>query len=508
MGKSMRFPFVIFVVLMALAVMVSGCSSDDEQGASNEATQGENNATTGSNSEETKVEIDLYAKVELDKTNGPVREKVKVTVTDLIPNTPVSLLWDVQDGNYDLEGVYSFLGISYEHSTVELASGTSDADGKWVVDLEIPEGYGGDHTIMIMQNGKQVGQANFLVDTVFSIYPTSGPIGTEITIIGEGVGWREYGSIWHLNWDNNYMGMITAVTTNGKAVAKIRAAGDVGLHSLTFESGAHGLPYLNRTQSPINYVKTQVLYFEITSDEPAGDLTYVEPAPPSAADGGIFIPAPQNKDGVTVTLDKSEGIVGEPVVMTASGLPANTTFDLIWHTMVGNRVSGNGFGEQTSVLDQVTTDANGAFTYHFTVPDDLGGAPHLIDIALNEEVYGQTYLRILPSIYEITQTEAPVGTVINVTLKGVGWTEFDNIMLTTYDNVAVGYMCGFNSQGTVKFPIVAAGDPGWHIVDIYPGIYKGGKQMPNVYIKPQLTYYEDHPGTAIPAVRIGIKVTE
>ena len=62
---------------------------------------------------------------------------------------------------------------------------------------------------------------------------------------------------------------------------------------------------------------------------------------------------------------------------------------------------------------------------------------------------------------------------MTIHLKGVGWTDFDNIYVATYDNAYMGYACGFNSQGDVVINFTAAGAPGMHLIDFYPGIYQG-----------------------------------
>ncbi len=249
-----KYKLIIVVAMLSLvfAGLLSACSTTQNQ--SSPSTQGDSKApeqTATPPAEETKTaateekkeeEVILTARINLDKSNGPVRTVVNADVTKLTPNAPFSIMWDTQKGMYELDGIYGFVGLKYEFSETELVNTTSDADGKWSGEIHIPEGYGGDHVLTIVQDGKKVGQANFLVDAVFSISPPSGPIGTEITIVGEGLGWRDYGSIWHLNYDNSYFGMITAVSTNGKAVAKVRAAGEVGKHYLTFESAAHVFP--------------------------------------------------------------------------------------------------------------------------------------------------------------------------------------------------------------------------------------------------------------------------
>jgi hypothetical protein len=96
---------------------------------------------------------------------------------------------------------------------------------------------------------------------------------------------------------------------------------------------------------------------------------------------------------------------------------------------------------------------------------------------------------------------------VTIHLKGVGWTEYDNIYVATYDNAYMGYACGFNSQGDVVIHFTATGEPGEHLIDFYPGIYEGPSKEPQqLYRLPQLTYADDHPGNKIPALRFTFKV--
>ncbi len=116
---------------------------------------------------------------------------------------------------------------------------------------------------------------------------------------------------------------------------------------------------------------------------------------------------------------------------------------------------------------------------------------------------------IQTSIVSITPTAGPAGTTVTIHLKGVGWTEFDNIYTAVYDNAYMGYACGFNTQGDVVINFTAAGAPGVHLIDLYPGIYQGPKDFAQqLYRLPQLTYADDHPGNKIPAIHFAITVTE
>ncbi len=117
-------------------------------------------------------------------------------------------------------------------------------------------------------------------------------------------------------------------------------------------------------------------------------------------------------------------------------------------------------------------EADGRLDVPVTIPDDLGGLHALVLKAGDKEV-ARTYFVVETSIVSISPTSGPQGTQVTIHLKGVGWTEYDNIYVATYDNAYMGYACGFNSQGDVVVHFTATGAPGTHLIDLYPGIYKG-----------------------------------
>jgi hypothetical protein len=157
-------------------------------------------------------------------------------------------------------------------------------------------------------------------------------------------------------------------------------------------------------------------------------------------------------------------------------------------------------------LGAVTIDSNGNLDAPVTIPDDLGGL-HALVLRAGDEELARTYFVVETSIVSISPTSGPVGTPITIHLKGVGWTEYDNIYIATYDNAYMGYACGFNSQGDVVINLMASGAPGIHLIDLYPGIYEGPKEGQQLYRLPQLTYADDHPGNKIPALRFAFEVT-
>jgi hypothetical protein len=178
----------------------------------------------------------------------------------------------------------------------------------------------------------------------------------------------------------------------------------------------------------------------------------------------------------------------------------------VWQTSAGSRVSGLGFEPQEKVLGEVQVGSDGRFTWPIKIPDDLGGL-HGLELRSGDRMVAQAHFAIETSIVGMTPKSGPVGTPISIHLKGVGWTEYDNIYVATYDNAYMGYACGFNSQGDVVINFTASGEPGEHIIDLYPGIYQGPASEPQqLYRLPQLTYADDHPGNKIPALHFAFEV--
>jgi hypothetical protein len=179
---------------------------------------------------------------------------------------------------------------------------------------------------------------------------------------------------------------------------------------------------------------------------------------------------------------------------------------LIWGTQAGSRVTESGFAPKETELAKVKVDADGRFDIPVTIPDDLGGR-HILSVRSGDKTLAQTLFVVETSIVSISPTSGPAGTPVSIHLKGVGWTDFDNIYVVTYDNAYMGYACGFNSQGDVVVNFTAAGSPGMHLIDFYPGIYQGPPEGQQLYRLPQLTYADDHPGNKIPALRFAFEVT-
>jgi hypothetical protein len=140
------------------------------------------------------------------------------------------------------------------------------------------------------------------------------------------------------------------------------------------------------------------------------------------------------------------------------------------------------------------------------MPDTHGGE-HTLFVEIAGVSVAETIFNLTPSAVSIKPSSGPVGTIMDIELKGLGWTVTENNYYMVVDNAYLGYTCGFNNYGTVNDFLPMAGTPGWHYVDFYPGIYRG-TELGKIeqYRLPMLTY-TDHPGEQIPVFHFAYFIT-
>jgi hypothetical protein len=429
-----------------------------------------------------------------------VGSEVRVTAEGLPPGRKVDLLWHTVRGGWVIEDYYHFRGKKFTETTESLGQFAVDSDGRLDGRFRIPEDYGGVHELTVADNGVTLAQGGIEVGQTFELHPAEGPLGTPIELRVKGLGWRTMESTWVINWDNQEVGWVSATDTRGTAVARFRASGAVGDHHVRVYTGYMGQGYLNHEQAPNAYLPRPSFVFRVTPGNVAASA-YAEPYPKQP------VPAAEgSEENARISLTPTQGPVLTSASLRASGLPPNTAVSLIWGTWEGSRVSGNGFEAKETELTKLAVDADGKLETSLTIPDDLGGL-HSVSVRAGKETLARAYFVIETSIVSISPTSGPAGTPVTIHLKGVGWTEYDNIYVANYDNAYMGYVCGFNSRGDVVINFTAAGSPGVHLIDFYPGIYQGPEGSQQLYRLPQLTYADDHPGNRIPALRFAFEVT-
>ena len=425
---------------------------------------------------------------------------MQVRASGLPAGKRVELAWGTVTGGWVIEDYYHFRGKKYKESRSSLGTVAVDADGRLAARFVVPEDYGGVHEVLALLDGATVAQGAINVTQTFELTPASGPVGTAIELKVTGLGWRTMESTWVVNWDNRELGFVTAAGTRGSAVARFRAAGPHGDHTVKLLTGWQGLGYLNYEQSPVAALPRPQFTFRTTPGRVA-DVAYAEPYAPQP------IPKAEAPQRARVTISPAQGPVGTPAVLKGEGFAAGEKMKLVWETFAGSRVTEAGFTSEDREIGEITADATGRIEQTLPIPDDVGGL-HGIELRRDDEVAARAHFVVETSIVDISPRSGPAGTPVAIHLKGVGWTEYDNIYVATYDNAYMGYACGFNSHGDVVINFTAAGEPGPHIVDLYPGIYQGPPTEPQqLYRLPQLTYADDHPGNKIPALRFTFDVT-
>lgn len=439
----------------------------------------------------------------LNPAKGPGGTRVTVRGSGLPAGAALQLVWHTVRGSWVLSGADDevFQGRKFTPLSQVLSSVTTDAAGGFSAAFTVPEGFGFAHRVTLRQGGRTLDTSSFDVTPQLSVSPASGPLGTPIRVTLRGVGYQVFHNSWLLSYDNRFTGWMSSVTTGGTAVATIPATGGPGLHVLRIINGHDTFPYLNAQQAPPHNPILEAS-FTLTPGAP------VLPAPAGQQGFAAVAGTAPTGSGPAIWVDPAQATVGTAAVVRGRGLPAGARLPVEWTTVVGNRVSGQGWQPASHSLGTAAVGADGAFSLPFRVPDDVGGS-HAIDVRPGGGAAAlTTSLTLTPSAYPLSPASGPAGTDVTIHVKGGGWTDTANIYTLVYDNAYLGYACAFNSQGDITVHLPATGAPGWHFIDLYPAIYVGtdAPQTDNFRI-PQLTYARDHPGERLPAFHFAFRVT-
>ncbi|HXJ01503.1 MAG TPA: hypothetical protein VNH44_09775 [Micropepsaceae bacterium] len=430
--------------------------------------------------------------------HGKAGEPFTLKAEKLPPNQEFEFVWRTVSGRWNVTET-EYKGRQYTPATLLMGKAKSDGQGRLSATFTTPDDFGFDHDIMLQQGDRLMTQTSYSVDMTVDISPKSGPVGTPITVTVKGMGSRSLYNSWDLLYDNHFTGWISAVSTRGAATFTIPATGNVGDHVLQIMHGALTFPYQNPEQNPAPGRPRWDILFKVTPGAPVLPI-----APEQQTQRTVRLGAPQ---GEVTSTPRFSG-VGEPIKVSAQGLEPNKVYKLNWTRSVGSRVSGRGWEEMSAPIGEAKTDGAGRIEFSMKTPDELGGTHGLwIDTGNGTKKIGTHFIK--PSALPLDVTKGPVGTKFTIHLKGWGWTETSNIIHVVYDNAYNGYACAFNSQGDMEIFVQATGAPGWHFIDLYPGIYKGAEPDPNLnnFRIPQLTYAADHPGEDLPAFHFAFEVT-
>ena len=490
----------------------------------------------------------LPGTITTDPIQGYIGQEITINGKGLPANTSVSLTWSTADGAWlaDVQpNSINYRGLKFIKYPVKMTTVTTDANGAFTFKTKAPEDWGGPHDIYAVVNGAAVAKGGFQTNPKFTMSPKSGPIGTPITIKYTGIGSTLYTGGISVLWDNGYAGEAQAVWTRGTAVFKIRAAGPVGKHFVTAADGI-GVQYMNLKQSPVPYSKGGILPFEVTKDNGliASSIEYPQVVTPTTefrttlSNQGV-----DPNTNAVAKVDINSGVVGAKVKLNVTGLSTTGTHQIVWASVVGNRVNCSGTcWVYNAVPMSSATPVSGTIDTDVTIPDNLGGW-HVIQIKSGELIEAQVPFYVKPSIFVYKSSsgkaltagvaladKSPLpedrngsgkptytfkaGEEITIAMKGVGWTQLDNTMAVTYDNSYIGYGCGFNSNGYMVIHLPAVGKPGTHIIDLHPLFYTNQPSFANTPygMLPILSYANDNPAIALgyqlPAVHFSINIVK
>jgi len=461
---------------------------------------------------------DAMAALKTTPDVAPAGTKVTISGTGLPAGKAVSLVWMTANVRFILDpkpDSVDYIGRKVDKIGVALSNATTDASGAFKATFVAPKDYGGLHDIFAVINGKQAAKGGYLLERTVTISPLKGPVGTPITVTVNGMGSPTYESVGSVLYDNHYAGAVSANTTRGWTQFKIRASGKAGAHFIEYAGSSHTVPYLNMQQSPVPWTDAHRMKFTVTKDAgaPKPSLEWPTAVQPTMSERTTVLST--NVTGsATAQLDSTSGPILTKVNVTAAGLIPNAPAALQWTSVVGNRVNCTGtcWNFVNEQLGSATVGADGTLKTGIKVPDGLGGW-HAVQIVQNGQIKAQVPYYVKRSFVNIPKT-VKAGEPFIVEIKGVGWTQIDNTVAVTYDNSYMGYACGFNSNGYVRIQLMATGDPGTHLIDLYPLLYT--QQPAYAYSQlgmvPLLGFANDAPGLAagydLPAYRLAITVVK
>jgi hypothetical protein len=448
---------------------------------------------------------------------GPIGTPITIQGSNLPPATSVQLTWSTSNVTWLAQpepGTVNYLGRDSSDFSVVVGTVTTSANGAFSYKMNVPSDFGGPHDIYAVANGMEQAHGGFLTLRTVTISPTSGPVGTPITVTYTGLGATLYTGGASLLYDNHYVGEMMANWTRGTARVVLRASGPPGRHVVQVGDAISFL-YLNWQQSPIPFINGGSSIFTVTKDSgpSAPSVSWPDEVAATVSSRTTLVTGSSESNGVTATLSAQQAAVGSSITVNASGLSSQPV-DVSWATVVGSRVDCKSTCWAFASTPLGTADpVGGSARTTITVPQSLGGW-HVVQLHQGSNLIAQLPVYVHVSIVGqgVSQPVLKEGQEFTIHLNGVGWTQLDNTVAVDYDNSYVGYACGFASNGDVVLHLRASGGPGTHLIDIYPMLYTLSPSFASTPygMVPMLTYAQDSPALALgyrlPALHFAVTI--
>ena len=441
-----------------------------------------------------------------------VDDTITIRGLNLPENAEIDVFWQTVEGQWGVLRGNEVNGAQYRPRTVHALTVHTDDQGKFSKEWTIPEDYGGEHTLEAQRNGEEtLAKATVTIRPWFELEETEVPLGGFFNLKGYGIGPNVVENNYQVTWDNGMVGFITGVKNYGTATARVRAVGPIGQHQIQVWRNYRGVPFLqNNTQSPFGEVAAGRQYawdVQVTEPENEPDDIWVEdlfeegPLP-------VHIPDPEVETEATLEIAPQSGQPGTDAVITGRNFPATAEVELVWHSHSGHRVKDIPIRPEPlpEVLPTVETDEKGFFQVDVTIPQDKGST-RPIAAKIDGESHATTGFMMQAAINDVTPVKAKRGEDIEIELGGIGWPTYENAYYFLYDNKPLGYVCGLEAR-TAKTVLKAAGEPGYHFIDVYPSFFDVEDDEPDYELKPHLSYIDNHPVRPLPGLHMAIEITE
>ena len=162
---------------------------------------------TGTTAAAFTIPVTTSGTLAVNPSQGVQGTPITVSGTGLPASSSVELTWGTWNATWlaDVEpNTVNYLGTSYSALNVVMATVTTDSSGAFTYQTTVPADFGGIHNIYAVVNGAAVGHAGFEELRILKVTPTSGPIGTPITITYTSMGASLYTGGAEVLWDNHY----------------------------------------------------------------------------------------------------------------------------------------------------------------------------------------------------------------------------------------------------------------------------------------------------------------
>ncbi len=390
------------------------------------------------------------------------------TATDSASNTATtnitivpSLGLSASSGTVGTTGIiaagYGFAAGSSVHVTWSpggsaLCSATTDSAGSFTCTYTVPHGVAGAHTITATDSASptpNTATATFTVLPSIALGTTSGPVGTSVTVTGEGfagsasisVGWSPSGSLCSatsssvgdftcsftvpLAHQGNHAVTASDGTNSASALFSVNptltispTSGPVGTVVLVSGTGygASVSVDVSVTWVGITYICGPTTDAFGSFPTSACDSFFTVPATPAGAYTFTGVDTSSNHSSASavftvtskVTLSPTSGPVGASVTVTGTGFAASSTVSMSWDGSQALTCTG---GSSCGSPPQATfsTDTHGGFTATFVVPPAAQGA-HTVSAVDGSSNSASATFSVSPSL-EITYPGGATGVV-------------------------------------------------------------------------------------------------